>query len=81
MTEEAGKYILQDKNEEDFIMKKITKILGVALISIGFLAACDADVDNPDLNDPAVNDPAVEDPGFEDNVNDDVVDDGVDGDF
>lgn len=62
-------------------MKKITKILGVALISIGFLAACDADVDNPDLNDPAVNDPAVEDPAFEEDMNDGIVDDEMDGDF
>lgn len=62
-------------------MKKIVKILGVTLISIGFLAACDTDVENPDLNDPAVNDPAVEDPAFEEDMNGGIVDDGMDGDF
>lgn len=62
-------------------MKKVVRILGVALVSIGFLAACDADIENPDVNDPDVSDPAVEDPAFDDGI-DGEVDDGMDdGDF
>lgn len=52
-------------------MKKVIKILTITLISIGFLAACDAETDNPDLNDPAVEDPAMDD-GIDDNLNNDT---------
>ncbi|BAM48076.1 hypothetical protein [Amphibacillus xylanus] len=52
-------------------MKKVIKILTITLISIGFLAACDAGTDNPDLYDPAVEDPAMDD-GIDDNLNNDT---------
>lgn len=65
-------------------MKKVIKLLGVSAIAVGFLAACDADFEdpnNPGLNDPTVEDPADPNPGVEDPAVDDGMDDLEDGGF
>lgn len=48
-------------------MRKLLKLFAIGFVSIGILAACDGEIEDPDgVNDPAVNDPAVEDPAVGD---------------
>ncbi|MBM7539934.1 hypothetical protein [Amphibacillus cookii] len=40
-------------------MKKLLSVFSITFVSLGLLAACDGDIEDP-VEDPAVDDPAVD---------------------
>ncbi|WP_017470839.1 hypothetical protein [Amphibacillus jilinensis] len=47
-------------------MKKLLSVFGITFVSLGLLAACDGDMEDP-VEDPAVDEPA-EDPAVDQDV-------------
>lgn len=50
--------VLLIKEEKSF-MKKLLSVFSITFVSLGLLAACDGDIEDP-VEDPAVDDPAVD---------------------